>query len=80
MVHAARGVVSRHDVYVRGGAPRVHSQSTGDWRRCSRSSDVPFVKPAAADEGEPTACAVCSWGEFHCAGAGKAAVDSGGSP
>eukprot|EP00965_Chrysotila_dentata_P124866 4128388-Pleurochrysis_carterae.AAC.1 len=28
-VHAACGVVGRHDVYVRGSAPRVHGQSTG---------------------------------------------------
>eukprot|EP00965_Chrysotila_dentata_P027930 928390-Pleurochrysis_carterae.AAC.1 len=58
----------------------MHGQSSGGRMRCSGFRDVPLVKSATADEWEPTARAVCSRREFHCAGSGEAAVDSGGSP
>eukprot|EP00965_Chrysotila_dentata_P122901 4062293-Pleurochrysis_carterae.AAC.1 len=65
---------------VRRGASRVHGQSTGGRRRCPGPRYVPFVKPAAAQEWESTACAVCIRGELHCAGTGETAVDAGGCP
>eukprot|EP00965_Chrysotila_dentata_P126519 4183095-Pleurochrysis_carterae.AAC.1 len=65
---------------MRRGASRVHDHSTGDRRRCSGACDVPFVKPAVAQEWESTACAVRPRGELHRAGAGEAAVNAGGRP
>eukprot|EP00965_Chrysotila_dentata_P258756 6213335-Pleurochrysis_carterae.AAC.1 len=79
-VHAARGVVGRHDVYVGGSTPRVHGQSTGAGIWCFRFCDVPLVKSASTEEWKSAARAVYSGCEFHCAGSGETAVDSGGRP